>query len=130
MSKQPQFETVGGRDDRTVGRWQDWFNLILGVWLIAAPFAGIGVTGDAAAWNSYIFGAAVAIFAVAAIARPQLCEERVNLTVGIWLVLAPFVLGFTDQPAPMWNQIIVGLLIGGDALWAAVQWSGRRTHHA
>lgn len=128
MSKQSQFETVGGRDDRTVGRWQDWFNLILGAWLVVAPFAGIGVAGGAAAWNSYIAGAAVAIFAVAAILRPQLWEEWVNLVVGLWLIAAPFVLGFTDQAVVMWNQIIVGLVIGADALWAAVQWSGRRLH--
>lgn len=130
MSRQPQLETVGGRDDEMVGRWQDWFTMILGFWLIIAPFAGIGMKGDIAAWNSYICGAIVAILAVAAVARPKLWEEWVNLVIGVWLVLAPFVLGFTDQSAPMWNQIIVGLLISADAVWVAVQSSGRRAHHA
>ncbi len=102
-------------------RWQDWTNLLFGVWLVLAPFFGIGVLNDAAAWNFYISGTAVAVFAIAALIRPQVWEEYVNLFVGIWLILAPFVLGFTDQPGPMWNQIIVGLLVGGDALWAALQ---------
>lgn len=128
--KESQSNTIGRAWDRTAGRWQDWFNLVLGAWLIVAPFVGIGVTGDVAAWNSYVAGAAVAIFALAAIARPQLWEEWVNLVIGLWLILAPFALGFTDQTAPMWNQIVIGLLIGADALWAAVQYSPRRTHHA
>jgi hypothetical protein len=30
---------------------------------------------------------------------------------GVWLILAPFALRFTDQPGPAWNQIIVGVLL-------------------
>jgi hypothetical protein len=103
------------------GRWQDWFNLVLGAWLIAAPFIGIGVNHDLAAWNSYAAGVVVAIFAIAAIARPHLWEEWLNLIVGLWLIVAPFALHFTDQSGPTWNQIIVGLLIGIDAAWVAIR---------
>lgn len=130
MSKQPKFETVGARDDRWLGRWEDWANLILGAWLIIAPFTGLGGTSDIAAWNSYVAGTAVAIFALAALVRPQLWEEWLNLVVGAWLVIAPFALGFTDQYGVMWNQIVVGLAIAGVALWAVAQWSGQRAHHA
>lgn len=125
-----QLQSIGKAWDRTMGRWQDWFNLVLGAWLIVAPFVGVGSAGDVAAWNSYVSGVAVAIFALAAIARPQVWEEWVNLVIGLWLILAPFALGFTDQPLPMWNQIVIGLLVGADALWAAVQYSPRRAHHA
>lgn len=109
-------------------RWPDWVNLVLGGWLIAAPFVGIGASGDVAAWNSYVSGTVVAIFAIAAIARPQMWEEWLNLAVGAWLILAPFALGFTTQQGPMWNQIIVGLLIGADALWAALQFPTQHKH--
>lgn len=109
-------------------RWPDWVNLVLGGWLIAAPFVGIGAIGDVAAWNSYVAGTVVAIFAIAAIARPQMWEEWLNLIVGAWLILAPFALGFTTQQVPMWNQIIVGLLIGVDALWAALQFPTQHKH--
>lgn len=109
-------------------RWQDWVNIVLGGWLILAPFIGIGVNHDIAAWNSYVAGAVVAIFTIAALARPQLWEEWLNLIVGLWLIAAPFVLGYTQQTGPMWNQIIVGLLIGADALWAAVQIWGQQRH--
>ncbi|MEX2165110.1 MAG: SPW repeat protein [Sulfuricaulis sp.] len=66
-------------------------------------------------------GATVAVFSLAAIVRPQLWEEWVNLVVGAWLIVVPFALGYADQTAPMWNQIVLGVLIGADALWAALQ---------
>jgi len=109
-------------------RWQDWVNLVLGVWLFISPFIGIGVHNDIAAANSYVAGVVVAVFAIAAIARPQLWEEWLNLIVGIWLIIAPFALHFTTQAGPTWNQIIVGLLIGIDAAWAATELRGRHEH--
>lgn len=107
-------------------RWQDWANLVLGIWLVLAPFFGVGMTGNVAAWNSYLLGVLVAIFAAAALARPQQWEEWTNLVLGAWLIVAPFALGFTDQAGPTWNQIIVGLLIGADALWAVLAPAPRR----
>lgn len=32
-------------------------------------------------------------------------------TVGLWLVLSPFVLGFTALPAALWNTLLVGFLL-------------------
>ncbi len=102
-------------------RWQDRTNVLLGVWLVLAPVFGIGAIGDVAAINSYLTGAAVAIFAFAALSRPQLWEEYTNLVLGLWLVVAPFALGFTNLVGPAYNQIIVGLLVGGIALAATLQ---------
>lgn len=111
-----QAGTVAGPSQPYVGRW-----------LILAPFIGIGANLDVAAVNSSASGAVVAIFAIVALAFPQLWEEWLNLMVGLWLILAPFALGYTDQPGPMWNQIIVGLLIGIDALWVGAQtWTQQR----
>lgn len=107
-------------------RWQDQVNMILGAWLIFAPFLGIGGVNDVAAWNSYLSGAVVAILAIAALSRPQMWEEWINLLVGIWLIIAPFVLGFATQAGPTWNQVILGVLIGGDAAWAMLQKTGGR----
>lgn len=35
----------------------------------------------------------------------------VNGLIGIWFIIAPFVLRFTDQPAAMWTSIIAGLIL-------------------
>jgi len=52
-----------------------------------------------------------------------------NILLGIWLVLSPFVLGFNHNLAATWNNIAVGIALvvvelaaelGGDALQALV----------
>ncbi len=99
--------------------WQDWVNLILGVWLIVAPWVGVGPANGFVAWNSYIPGVIVAVFALVALARPQKWEEWINLIVGVYLIVSPFVFGYTGFVQAAWNHVIVGLLIAGDAIWAA-----------
>lgn len=102
-------------------RWQDWVMLIFGAWLFFSPFwmAGYASNTSTAAWNSYIFGVLVAIFALAALATPRRWEEWVELALGVWLVISPFVLAFYRvEYGAAWNQIILGVLIAVDSLWA------------
>jgi len=110
-------------------KWQDWTNVVLGLWLVVAPFIGIGVKGDIAAINSYVIGTAVALFAVAAISHADMWKEYTNMALGLWLIIAPFALGFTNLAGPMWNQIIVGLLVGGVALAVTLQKSTPTAGH-
>ncbi|MCL4425773.1 MAG: SPW repeat protein [Firmicutes bacterium] len=42
--------------------WQHWVNLILGIWLIIAPFV-LGYGKSAGAWNDVLVGIVVAIVA-------------------------------------------------------------------
>lgn len=50
--------------------WQDWVMLVFGAWLFFLPFfMTYGSMTGTAAWNSYILGVAVAIFAVWALAQ-------------------------------------------------------------
>ncbi len=109
-------------------RWQDWVMLVLGAWVFLSPFwmpAYLSRT-DVAAWNSYIFGAIAFVLAWAALVTGQLWEEWVNLAVGIWLIIAPFVLRFFGpENGAAWNQIILGILMGIDAIWVL---SLNRTH--
>ena len=104
-------------------RWQDWVILALGAWLFLAPFfVGYTSLSGPAAWNSYVLGAVVAVFAVAALWRPESpSEEWVNLVLGLWLVIAPFALGFfATETIAAWNQVVVGVLVAGDSIWAIV----------
>ena len=103
-------------------RWQDWVMLALGAWLSCSPLVLSGALNGVPAWNAYILGAGVMIFALFALSDARRWEEWVNLALALWLLIAPFVLRYyrTDAFAS-WNQIIVGALIGVDAIWALVQ---------
>ena len=97
---------------------------VLGIWLFFSPFWMVAYASNSngAAWNSYIMGALVFAFAWGALASRRIWEEWINLAIGIWLVIAPFVLGFySGQPGAGWNQIIVGILVGLDAIWVLGQ---------
>lgn len=102
-------------------RWQDWAMLVFGVWLFVAPFwmGGYGSAGSIAARNSYVLGVLVFAFGWAALATAKRWEEWVELLLGVWLVASPFVLRFwAEEHGAAWNQLIVGVLIGVDAIWA------------
>ena len=99
-------------------RWQDWVNLILGVWLFLSPWL-LRYTGTtAAAWNAWILGVAIVVFAAIAVRMPQQWEEVINLLLGIWMVISPWVLAFTGNRSPEANAVIVGLLVIILAAWA------------
>jgi len=100
-------------------RWQDWVILIAGLWLLCSPFwmASYAIAGSAAL-NSVIVGVLLVAASWVALARPRPWEEWVNLVLGVWLVVAPFVLGFEDAGAPMLNHVVVGVIVAGDAMFA------------
>ncbi|HYG34455.1 MAG TPA: SPW repeat protein [Clostridia bacterium] len=46
-----------------------------------------------------------------------------NVVLGVWLAVSPFILGFTRLESAMWNNIIIGLLV---LVLALMQGSGGR----
>ena len=70
--------------------------------------------------DARIVGIVVAVAAIATLVAFHKWEEWVNALLGLWLIVSPYVLGFTMPRDAMWNQIVVGVLIGGLAIWAAV----------
>ena len=69
-------------------------------------------------------GVAVAVFALAAMFVFQVWEEWVNVGLGVWLLVSPWILGFSSAYALMWNAVILGALIAVIAGWALVQSTG------
>ncbi|MBI5164282.1 MAG: SPW repeat protein [Magnetospirillum sp.] len=99
--------------------WQDWVNLIIGAWLFVSPWVLGYADLPAAAWNSWIFGIVVAVVSIAALIQFAQWEEWINVLFGVWLLAAPWVMGFAaaGEPAPVWNHVGVGLVVGILALW-------------
>lgn len=100
--------------------WRDWLMLLFGAWLVASPFAFGHATPDAGMmmWVPVLIGVAVIVFAVAVLRKTQVWEEWILLALGAALIAAPFVLGYAGVTLAMWNSVIVGLLVGGDAAWS------------
>lgn len=98
-------------------RWQDWVNLALGLWLFVSPWA-LDYAHTAAAWNAYVMGAGIVVFAAIAAYVPKAWEEVINTLLGVWLVLSPFVVGFTGMAGVALHTAVIGVLVIGFAVWA------------
>lgn len=101
-------------------------NLLLGVWLIIAPWVLNYSAVDGAVWNQVTIGVVVAVLAVARVAAPYRFAPLswVNAVLGGWLVIAPFVLPYEEAggapAAVVWNDVLIGLLILALGVWSAV----------
>jgi SPW repeat len=62
----------------------------------------------------------IAVAAFAALAAFQKWEEWINAALGAWLIVSPFILGFSAISAALWNQLGVGLVVLVLAAWAAM----------
>ena len=93
--------------------WTSWVSLVLGVWLVLAPFA-LGYVGTFGAWNDAIVGLVITIVAgwAAFIRTPRVVTlSSITGAAGLWAALAPFF--FTHGPVGTrgWNALVVGLLV-------------------
>jgi len=82
-------------------------NIVLGIWLVIAGFALSA--GANATWNDVIVGILVIIFASSRVSRGMINRGAswANFILGIWLIIAPWVLGYTSM-ASTWNDFCVG----------------------
>jgi len=115
-------------------RVQDWANLILAIWLFISPWVlqfGAGLAPDSAgaaiaplaevsraAWNAWVLGVIVFLVALSAIGRMEAWQEYINMVLGAWIFVAPWVLGFTPLGRASWDHWIVGALVFLIALWS------------
>ena len=107
----------------SANNWQDWVNLILAVWLFISPWVLNFAEQQRPSWDAWIVGVVVAVLSIAALTQVQVWEEWINLLLGAWLFISPWVLGFTSNATISWNAWIVGILI---FLVAASEISGVR----
>jgi hypothetical protein len=111
-------------------RWQDWLNLLIGIWLFISPWVMGFVGSNAGAdWNAWILGAAIVVFSAIAVSLPQAWVEVINILLGIWMVISSWVIGVASRAVET-NFVIVGLLVILFAAWAMAMnrtWTRRTT---
>jgi hypothetical protein len=91
--------------------------LIAGIWLIVAPFI-LGYVDSAAITNDVIVGillGGLSLVRLFSNFRPSWLSWA-NIVLGFWLIIAPFVLGYT-LAASQWNDIIVGIVVVALGAW-------------
>ncbi len=94
----------------------DVANLILGAVLFFSPWM-FGFAAGAQSQNAWISGIVIAVISIAALAAFAVWEEWLNLIVGLWVVVSPWVLGFQGTTA-MTAHVVIGIIV---AVLAAIE---------
>ena len=76
----------------------DLYNLLLAVVLFASPWF-FAHASRAAGLDLWLSSAAIIILSLAAMIAYSTWEEWINLALGLWLVISPYLLGFAHTSA-------------------------------
>ena len=100
-----------------------WLVAVVGLWELVSPFS-LGYSAlTMAMWNAVIVGAVLIILAGWAALSKDANTDRnldwINTVLGLWLVVSPFILGYSATTVALWNGIIVGVVVIVLAVWAA-----------
>jgi hypothetical protein len=93
----------------------DVVNLVLGTILFFSPWL-FSLSAGAPRQITSIIGLFIAVLSVAALAAFAVWEEWLNLMAGLWLVIAPWLLGFEDGTAVM-VDVVIGIVVVGLAIF-------------
>ena len=106
--------------DRLATHWRDAANLIIGLWLAISPWALSYAVHAVPTWNALIVGVIIAVAAAGALVAFHKWEEWINVALAAWLIVSAFVPEFASTSTVLWNQLVVGGLVGILALWTAI----------
>jgi hypothetical protein len=100
--------------------WQDWVSWVLGLWLCISPWA-LGFSSDSASMqNAVVVGFLLILTEVVTLSVFEPWEEWLNVVLGGWLVVSPWVLGATGVLTRA-HFVIVGAVVTMLAIYELVQ---------
>ncbi|MBY0561402.1 SPW repeat protein [Hyphomicrobium sp.] len=99
--------------------WQDSVNVLLGIALFISPWALNYAADTNAALNAHIVGAVIALLALAALFAFRVWEEWISAVLGAWLIIAPWVLGFSGNATATRTSVVIGIAAIVLSLWSA-----------
>ena len=102
---------------KQIKHWQDPVNALVGLWLIASPWVLSFQSDRNALANACIVGILLIATAVGAIFVPRAWEEWTETALGVWLMVAPWVLGFSALQAARVSTVASGAVVAILALW-------------
>jgi len=115
-------------NDWTNAKLCDVANLVLGAILFFSPWI-FAFDAGLPSQNAFISGIVIAALSIAALAAFAVWEEWLNLIVGLWVIISPWVLGFQGGTA-MTVHVVIGIIVAALAaieLWMMYQNPPRQT---
>jgi hypothetical protein len=107
---------------KTWHRWQDWVNVVAGIWLFATPWL-FGYTSETAiSWSAWTVGVLIAAAGLWGLYEPDSRgAEWSLLALGVWTFVTPGVFGLTGIDGIAWNAWIVGAVAAVLSGWVLLE---------
>jgi hypothetical protein len=97
-------------------QWEDWASWAFGIWLCISPWALQFDLDSVPTRNAVIVGFVIILAEVVTLSIFRPWEEWINVALGAWLVISPWVLGIASTAATA-NSVIIGVLVIALALY-------------
>lgn len=102
---------------KDIKHWQDPVNAAIGAALILSPWA-LGFQAETAAMaNAVVIGVALIAAALGAMLVPRAWEEWTECALGIWMIVSPWVLGFSALYNATASAVVAGFAVAVLAVW-------------
>ena len=110
---------------RTHRKWEDWCGMLIGGLIVASPWFPVQDSHEAAsagrvALNTIAIGLLVFGLAQLEYVALQRWEEVTTILVGLWLILSPYVMGYSGEGFLRFYHPSLGalvVLLGALQLW-------------
>ena len=99
-------------------RWQDYLDVLLGVWIAASPWVlGFADGYPLAAWNAVIIGGAIVVLAAIDLEFFSKFDESAMIALGAWSIASPWTLGFAGHQAATLSMVVAGVAVVALTVW-------------
>lgn len=102
-------------------------NILAGIWLIISPFI-LSYQSTGNEWQQVVLGIIVSILGIVRMSAADVAwPSWVNALIGLWMIVAPWVIPNTSTAA-RWNQVILGIIIAVFAYSSGATTVSHHTH--
>lgn len=102
-----------------IKRWQGWedmLEMLLALWMIAAPFILGFISEGAASASSIFIGSVIFLVSQLGLSRQEPWEEWVNLILAAFLLVSPWLFGYAEITIATINAVASSLCVAVFAL--------------
>lgn len=110
------------RDEAIAARTASFMVLVAGLWLFVSPWAYYGGSETTSAWNSRGLGIIIFLLALGRCCRPlhTAVFSVINAILGAWLLISPWIFGYSSDTGRLVNSLCVGVFILGMSIGSAL----------
>ncbi len=109
------------QDDLDQGSVASALNVLAGIWLIVSPWIyTVASAQNGGVWNSVIVGIVITFFAASRfLGSYDRTLSWLNALLGLWMIVSPWVYGYSGASGFTWNSVIVGIIVAILGTWSA-----------